>query len=217
MVNIGAQVNRQTMAVISDMNQPLGYAIGNGLEVKEAIDTLRGEGPEDLTELCLELGAQMAYLSGEVDSIEEAKERMKQALTDGTALEKFREFVVAQGGDGSVVDEPDAILPQAATTVDVKAKESGVVSEIVADKVGTVAMILGAGRETKDSAIDLSAGIVLHKKVGDEVEAGEALATIYTNKSAEVVEEATERLLAYITIADEVSKPTLIHRTVTAE
>lgn len=98
MVNIGAQVNRQTMAVISDMSQPLGYAIGNGLEVKEAIDTLRGEGPEDLTELCLELGAQMAYLSGEVDSIEEAKERMKQALTDGTALEKFREFVVAQGG-----------------------------------------------------------------------------------------------------------------------
>lgn len=97
MVNIGAQVNRQTMAVISDMSQPLGYAIGNGLEVKEAIDTLRGEGPEDLTELCLELGAQMAYLSGEVDSIEEAKERMKQALTDGTALEKFREFVVAQG------------------------------------------------------------------------------------------------------------------------
>ena len=217
MVNIGAQVNRQTMAVISDMSQPLGYAIGNGLEVKEAIDTLRGEGPEDLTELCLELGAQMAYLSGEVDSIEEAKERMKQALTDGTALEKFREFVVAQGGDGSVVDEPDTILPQVATTVDVKAKESGVVSEIVADKVGTVAMILGAGRETKDSAIDLSAGIVLHKKVGDEVEAGEALATLYTNKSAEVVEEATERLLAYITIADEASKPTLIHRTVTAE
>ena len=205
------------MAVISDMSQPLGYAIGNGLEVKEAIDTLRGEGPEDLTELCLELGAQMAYLSGEVDSIEEAKERMKQGLTDGTALEKFREFVVAQGGDGSVVDEPDAILPQAATTIDVKAKESGVISEIVADKVGTVAMILGAGRETKDSAIDLSAGIVLHKKVGDEVEAGEALATLYTNKSAEVVEEATERLLAYITIADEVSKPTLIHRTVTAE
>lgn len=108
-------------------------------------------------------------------------------------------------------------LPQAATTVDVKAKESGVVSEIVADKVGTVAMILGAGRETKDSAIDLSAGIVLHKKVGDEIEAGEALATLYTNKSAEVVEEATERLLAYITIADEASKPTLIHRTVTAE
>lgn len=217
MVNIGVQVNRQTMAVISDMSQPLGYAIGNGLEVKEAIDTLRGEGPEDLTELCLELGAQMAYLSGEVDSIEEAKERMKRALTDGTALEKFREFVVAQGGDGSVVDEPDTILPQAATTVDVNAKESGVVSEIVADKVGTVAMILGAGRETKDSAIDLSAGIVLHKKVGDEVEAGEALATLYTNKSAEVVEEATERLLAYITIADEASKPTLIHRTVTAE
>lgn len=115
------------------------------------------------------------------------------------------------------MDEPDAILPQAATTVDVKAKESGVVSEIVADKVGTVAMILGAGRETKDSAIDLSAGIVLHKKVGDEVEAGEALATLYTNKSAEVVEDATKRLLAYITIADEVSKPTLIHRTVTAE
>ncbi len=217
MVNIGAQVNRQTMAVISDMSQPLGYAIGNGLEVKEAIDTLRGEGPEDLTELCLELGAQMAYLSGEVDSIEEAKERMKQALTDGTALEKFREFVVAQGGDGSVVDEPDAILPQAATTVEVTAKESGVVSEIVADKVGTVAMILGAGRETKDSAIDLSAGIVLHKKVGDEVEAGEALATLYTNKSAEVVEDATERLLAYITIAEEAATPTLIHRTVTAE
>lgn len=209
MVEIGKSVGRDTMAVLSDMSQPLGNAIGNGLEVKEAIDTLKGQGPEDLTELCLVLGSQMAYLGGIGDSLEEACAQLEENLANGKALEVFRTFIDAQGGDSSVVDQPDEILPQANVVEEVVADQSGVISEIVADEIGVAAMMLGAGRETKESEIDLSAGLYLHKKVGDTIEKGEALATLYTNK--EQVDEVKEKILENIKISDEGQAPELIY------
>lgn len=210
MVQIGNNVGRQTMAVISDMSQPLGFAIGNALEVKEAIDTLKGEGPEDLTELSLTLGSHMVYLAKKASSLDEARARLTQAIQDGSALETFRKFLIAQGGDGSVVDHPEK-LPQASFVYELQAKESGYVSEIVADEIGTAAMLLGAGRATKESEIDLAVGLVLRKKIGDYVEQGESLVTIYSN--VEDVNAVKEKLYNHISISKErVSKPTLIYK-----
>ncbi|MFB5282043.1 pyrimidine-nucleoside phosphorylase [Peribacillus sp. Hz7] len=210
MVQIGNNVGRQTMAVISDMSQPLGFAIGNALEVKEAIDTLKGEGPEDLTELSLTLGSYMVYLAKKASSLDEARARLTQAIQDGSALETFRKFLIAQGGDGSVVDRPEK-LPQASFVYELQAKESGYVSEIVADEIGTAAMLLGAGRATKESEIDLAVGLVLRKKIGDYVEQGESLVTIYSN--VEDVNAVKEKLYNHISISKEqVSQPTLIYK-----
>ncbi|USK69051.1 pyrimidine-nucleoside phosphorylase [Peribacillus asahii] len=210
MVQIGNNVGRQTMAVISDMSQPLGFAIGNALEVKEAIDTLKGEGPEDLTELSLTLGSYMVYLAKKASSLDEARARLTQAIQDGSALETFRKFLIAQGGDGSVVDHPEK-LPQASFVYELQAKESGYVSEIVADEIGTAAMLLGAGRATKESEIDLAVGLVLRKKIGDYVEQGESLVTIYSN--VEDVNAVKEKLYNHISISKErISKPTLIYK-----
>ncbi len=176
MVRIGNNVGRQTMAVISDMSQPLGLAIGNSLEVKEAIDTLKGEGPEDLNELVLTLGSQMVVLAKKAETLDEAREKLIEVMKNGKALEKFKEFLENQGGDGSIVDQPEK-LPQAPYQIEGPAKESGVIAEIVADEIGVAAMILGAGRATKEDDIDLSVGIMLNKKVGDRVEKGESLVT----------------------------------------
>ncbi|AUM64590.1 pyrimidine-nucleoside phosphorylase [Brevibacillus laterosporus] len=191
MVKIGNQVGRKTMAVISDMSQPLGFAIGNALEVKEAIDTLKGEGPEDLRELCLVLGSQMVYLAGEAASLEEARTKLEEVIANGKALETFKTFLAAQGGDASVVDQPER-LPTAQFTIEVPAKEDGYVAEIIADDIGTAAMILGAGRATKESEIDLAVGLILHKKVGDQVKQGESLVTIHSN--TQDVNQVIERI-----------------------
>jgi len=209
MVNIGKSVGRQTMAVISDMSQPLGNAIGNGLEVKEAIDTLKGHGPEDLTELCLVLGSQMAYLGGAADTLEKARTLLEANLKNGKALEVFKTFVEAQGGDASVADNPETVLPVASYTKEVLADQDGVVSEIIADQIGIAAMMLGAGRETKESQIDLSAGLYLHKKVGDKVSAGESIATLYSNK--EISDEVGERVLTNVKLSDSATEPTLVY------
>ncbi len=179
MVRIGAETGRKTMAVISDMSQPLGFAIGNALEVKEAIDTLKGKGPQDLTELCLTLGSQMVYLAEKASSVKEARQMLERALQDGSALEKLKIFIQSQGGDASVVEDTEK-LPQAAFRIELEAKEDGYISEIVADQVGNAAMLLGAGRATKESIIDLSVGLVLRKKIGDYVQKGESLVTIYS-------------------------------------
>ncbi|MEW9500273.1 pyrimidine-nucleoside phosphorylase [Jeotgalibacillus marinus] len=216
MVRIGNNVGRKTMAVISDMSQPLGFAIGNALEVKEAIDTLKGEGPEDLTELCLELGSYMVYLSEKASSLEEARQKLEHAIDNGKALERFKEFLAGQGGDESVVDNPSK-LPQAEHRIELPAENAGTVSEIVADNVGTAAMWLGAGRATKDSQIDLAVGLMLDKKVGDKVEKGESLVTIYANDLSQV-EKVKETLLESIKITTQkVTVPTLIVGTVTGE
>ncbi|KYC95190.1 pyrimidine-nucleoside phosphorylase [Heyndrickxia sporothermodurans] len=209
MVNIGNNVGRKTMAVISDMSQPLGYAIGNALEVKEAIDTLRGEGPEDLTELCLTLGSHMVYLAGKAATLEEARQKLLEVISNGKALESFKIFLQSQGGDPEVVDNPSK-LPQAKYTFDLPSLEDGYVSEIIADEIGTAAMMLGAGRATKESVIDLAVGIVLHKKIGDEVKKGESLLTIYANQ--EQFEDVKEKLYANIKISKQkVTAPILIH------
>jgi pyrimidine-nucleoside phosphorylase len=181
MVEIGNEIGRQTTAVISDMSQPLGRAIGNALEVKEAIETLNGKGPKDLLELCLVLGSQMVYLANKAETLEDARKLLEEVITNGQALETFKTFISAQGGDASIVDQPDK-LPTAQYTFEVNAKEAGFVSEIISDKVGTAAMILGAGRATKDSKIDLAVGLVLNKKIGDKVEKGESLVTIHSNR-----------------------------------
>ncbi|MEN1934603.1 pyrimidine-nucleoside phosphorylase [Paenibacillus sp. 102] len=213
MVRIGNNVGRQTMAVISDMSQPLGEAIGNALEVKEAIDTLQGRGPKDLEELCLTLGSQMVYLAGKASSLEDAREKLIEVMNNGKALEAFKTFLSAQGGDASVVDDPSK-LPQAQYKIEVEAKEDGYVSEIVADEIGTAAMLLGAGRATKESEIDLAVGLMLRKKVGDSVKKGDSLVTIYANR--ENVEDVKEKIYENMKIEKEhVDAPKLVHGIVT--
>jgi pyrimidine-nucleoside phosphorylase len=213
MVQIGNNVGRQTMAIISDMSQPLGFAIGNALEVKEAIDTLKGEGPEDLTELCLVLGSNMVYLAKKANSLQEARQMLENAIKDGSALEAFKLFLASQGGDASVVDNPEK-LPQAKYIFELEAKEDGYLAEMVADEIGTAAMILGAGRATKESTIDLAVGLMLRKKIGDKVTKGESIVTIYSN--FEDVEAVKQKLYDNITITSEPTKaPTLIYEEIT--
>jgi pyrimidine-nucleoside phosphorylase len=210
MVKIGNAVGRNTMAVISDMSQPLGLAIGNALEIKEAIDTLNGNGPKDLEELCLTLGSHMVYLAKKANSLEEARDMLKEAISSGKALETLKVFLKAQGGDDSVVDNPEK-LPQAAHKFELTADVDGYVSEIIADEIGTAAMILGAGRATKESEIDLAVGLMLNKKVGDQVTKGDSLVTIYSN--TENVEDVKKRIRSAYTIAkNAVEAPPLIYK-----
>lgn len=180
MVGIGNSTGRKTMAIISDMSQPLGFAIGNALEVKEAIETLQGKGPEDLTELCLVLGSQMVVVGGKAETLEEARGMLEEVIANGKALEVMKQFIEAQGGNPAVVDDMD-LLPQAKFVTEVPSEQDGYISFMEADEIGTAAMVLGAGRATKESEIDLAVGIVLNKKVGDRVEKGESIATIYSN------------------------------------
>ncbi|KIX89844.1 thymidine phosphorylase [Staphylococcus microti] len=212
MVKIGNQVGRNTMAIISDMSQPLGRGIGNALELKEAIDTLKGEGPEDLTELVLTLGSQMVVLAEKAETLEEARDMLQGVIDNGKALEKFKVFLSNQGGDASVVDDPSK-LPTAKYTFELPAKQSGVVSEMIANEIGIASMMLGAGRQTKEDTIDLAVGLVLNKKVGDKVEEGESLLTIYANQ--EDVEQVKQKLYDNITISDQGEVPTLIHKIIT--
>ncbi|ASS91804.1 pyrimidine-nucleoside phosphorylase [Aeribacillus composti] len=213
MVKIGENVGKKTIAVISDMSQPLGFAIGNALEVQEAIDTLKGEGPEDLTELCLTLGSYMVYMAEKADSLEKARKLLEQSIASGKALETFKTFVSAQGGDASIVDDPSK-LPHSSYTFELKAKEEGYVNEIAADAVGTAAMWLGAGRATKDAAIDLAVGLILHKKIGDYVKKGETFVTIYSNQQD--IEKVKQTLYYSIKISkNKTKKPVLIYETIT--
>ncbi|MBC1876001.1 pyrimidine-nucleoside phosphorylase [Listeria seeligeri] len=212
MVRIGNNVGRNTMAVISDMSQPLGEAIGNALEVKEAIDTLKGEGPKDLTELVLVLGSQMVVLAKQAKTLEEARAKLIEVIENGAALEKFKTFLANQGGDASIVDHPEK-LPQAKFQIEVPAKTSGFVSKIIADEIGIAAMILGAGRATKEDEINLAVGLMLRKKVGDPVKAGESLVTIFADQ--ENVENVKAKIYENIEIADHATAPTLIHKVIT--
>ncbi|WP_054026338.1 pyrimidine-nucleoside phosphorylase [Bacillus sp. FJAT-28004] len=212
MVSIGNNVGRKTMAVISDMSQPLGFAIGNALEVKEAIDTLQGKGPKDLEELCLALGSQMVFLANKASSLEEAEELLKEVIRNGKALDKFKSFIANQGGDPSVVDHPEK-LPQAAYLIEVPAKADGVVTEIIADEIGTAAMLLGAGRATKESEIDLAVGLMLNKKIGDSVKTGESLVTIHSNR--ENVDDVLKIIYENIRIGSSVTPPVLVYGIVT--
>ena len=197
MVKIGNGMGRNTVAVLSSMEEPLGFAVGNALEVQEAIDTLNGRGPADFTELCLTLAGQMIYLGEQAASAEEGRKLAEELLDGGKAMEKFEQMIAAQGGN--LADG----MAKAAHEQLVAAPQSGVVQAITARDIGHASMLLGAGRETKASAIDLSAGVVLKKKTGDRVEKGEPLAVIYYNEPyAYRADDAVREIIAAYTIAD---------------
>lgn len=212
MTSIGKLAHRQTVAVISDMSEPLGEAIGNSLEVVEAIETLNGNGPEDLLEMCYALGSQMVVLANQAATIEEARSLLQEALESGKALDKFKEMIRNQGGDDSIVDQPERLLT-AKYVVELPAKASGIVSKLVANELGIAAMMLGAGRKTKEDDIDHAVGLKLNKKIGDPVKVGESLLTIYSNTKE--ISSVQELLYQNIQISDSAEKPTLIHDIIT--
>lgn len=202
MVMIGTNSGRNTIAVISDMNEPLGYAVGNALEVNEAVDTLKGRGPEDVVELCLELGAQMLIASEITDDRQAAVDMLKKSIEDGSAYAKFTEFVKRQGGDVSLLDACDSII-NASYIVNVVSENSGYVSSIQSELIGETAMILGGGRQNKGDDIDHSVGVVLSKKVGDKVDKGDVIATIYANDK-DRIEAANELIVKAFAIQKEI-------------
>lgn len=193
MVKIGQNAGKNTIAVVSDMDQPLGNAVGNALEVKEAIDTLKGNGPADFTELCYTLGTFMLMMGGRAQTEEQGRNMLRQVISDGSALDKMAQFIKAQGGEERMVYKPE-LLPEAKLIEPVCAMEEGWVERLVCDETGICSLILGGGRETKESVIDLSVGIILKKKVGDYVKKGEVLAYLHANDSTKLA-SAKERLL----------------------
>jgi len=201
MVKIGNGAGRKTVALITDMDQPLGYAVGNALEVKEAIDTLNGKGSKELLELCYALGSQMLVLGGKALSESEARIKLQEAVKSKSALSKMAEFIKAQGGEMQAVYQTD-LLPKAEIIEPVLAQTDGYISKIKCEEVGMVSLILGGGRENKESIIDLSVGVILCKKIGDKVKNGDILAYIHGNAHKKV-NEAKERLLSAYTITKE--------------
>ncbi|GCL70549.1 pyrimidine-nucleoside phosphorylase [Paenibacillus naphthalenovorans] len=202
MVEIGTEIGRETVAVITNMDEPLGPSIGNALEVREAIETLKGQGPAELTELCRELAKHMVLLGGKAQDETEAKQLVAQLLKSGEALEKLKQLIKAQGGDARVADEPDR-LPEAAYRVPVPSPADGCIAAIDAEALGVTAMLLGAGRATKEDPIDLAVGIKLFKRVGDAVKTGEPLAELYMNRNEPAdTARMCERTAAAFTITE---------------
>ena len=213
MVEIGNNVGVKTIAVISDMNQPLGYAVGNSLEIIEAINTLNGNGPLDLLELCFTLGSNMLLLAKRVDTLEKGRALLKENIDNGNALNKLKEFVLAQGGDVSYIDDISK-FENAKYKIEVIAESNGMVTKINAQEVGIIAMEIGAGRATKEDKIDLSVGIVFNKKCFDKVKEGDVLAVIYANDK-DKGEKARQKLLKNIIIGDSLEKDIqLIYKTI---
>lgn len=208
LVNIGRSVGMQCMAVISDMNQPLGNAIGNALEIEESIAILKGEGPADITELILTLGSQMVVLAGKASTLDEARQLLQGVIDDGRALEAFRQMIIYQGGDPAIIENPK-LMPQAQYQIELPAKENGYVTEMTANEMGIASMLLGGGRQAKTDEIDYAVGLVLHKKIGDPVQKGESLLTIYSNR--EDIEAIKDLLYDNIKIGPKAQKVTLIH------
>lgn len=208
LVNIGRSVGMQCMAVISDMNQPLGNAIGNALEIEESIAILKGEGPADITELILTLGSQMVVLAGKASTLDEARQLLQGVIDDGRALEAFRQMIIYQGGDPAVIENPK-LMPQAQYQIELPAKESGYVTEMTANEMGIASMLLGGGRQAKTDEIDYAVGLVLHKKIGEPVQKDESLLTIYSNR--EDIEAIKDLLYDNIKIGSKAQKVTLIH------
>ena len=204
MVDIGLEFGKETVSVITNMGEPLGFAIGNSLEVKEAIEVLKNRGPEDLRDLCLVLGAYMLELGGTAKNYEEGRKRLEKILKEGTAFSKFKEMVAAQGGNPEIIDKPE-LLPLSKHSTKIKAVISGYIQKIDSQLIGESAMLLGAGREKKESEIDLSVGIILKKKVGSKVNINEDLAEVYYNDS-EKLKEAKNKLLSSFVIGDKKPK-----------
>jgi len=212
MVETGERMGKQVVALITDMDQPLGNMIGNALEVVEVVELLRGRGPEDLRDLCLELAGWMLHLGGASKTVAEGKQQSAQLISSGKALGKFRQMVELQGGDSRVIDDAKR-LPQAQHTMPVTSAKAGYVGSIQCEQVGTACVILGGGRERKEDSVDPAVGIVLHKKVGDRVAAGEPVATIYYNAEAKAT-RARQLIEASYVVKDSAptTKRPLIHR-----
>lgn len=192
MVSIGNGLGRKTVAVLTNMNEPLGHEVGNANEVREAIDALKGKGSQDLISVAVTIASYMAVLGGAYKNLEDAEKKIREVIADGTALDKFVTLAEIQGGDKEMILHPE-LLPEAKLSVPVLSTKNGYVHEIKAEEIGTAAMLLGAGRETKEDLIDYAAGISLSKKVGDEVKGGEVLCTLLTNR--ENYKEAYEKAL----------------------
>lgn len=201
MVNIGTDMGRETVAIITDMEQPLGHAIGNAIEVREAIETLNYNGPKDLTDLCVKFASTMVHLGGGADSFEAAKEMVITNLQNGKAFDKFVEFVTAQGGNPNNITDHQT-LPTARDVVEIIANREGYIKDIKSDDIGIAAMILGAGRETMSDVIDMGAGIYFYKKIGDHMEKGEVIGKILTNTPGKI-ENANQIVLDSLTISQE--------------
>ncbi len=216
MVQIGTLTGKTTVALVTDMNQPLGRAIGNALEVKEAILTLQGQGPERLTEVCLQLSTEMLLLAGAAATASEARVKLERNLRSGLALEKFKEWLAAQGGDPRVAEDV-SLLPQAKFQADVVAPRSGYVQEIDPLALGVTAMHLGAGRETKDSLIDLAVGLELQVSAGDHVEKGGVLARIHASTQEHLGAALSEAGQAFRLGDTQPEAKPLIYRKITAE
>ena len=214
MVETGELMGKQMAALITDMNQPLGCMVGNALEVQECIEVLHGRGSEDLRELCLELAAWMFFLGGASKTVVEGKQRSQEIIASGKAFATFRHMVELQGGDIGTIDDPTR-LPTADYRVEVPSPRAGYVTAIACEQVGTACVILGGGRERKEDSVDPAVGIVVHKKIGDKVAAGESLCTIQCHSDAQaarakaLLEESYE-----IAAASPAQRPALIHRVI---
>jgi pyrimidine-nucleoside phosphorylase len=214
MVETGERMGKQMVALITDMNQPLGRMIGNALEVRECIEVLHGGGPADLRDLCHELAAWMFFLGGACKTVAQGKQLSEQIIASGKAFEQFRQMVELQGGDISVIDDPTR-LPGTDHRVDVPSPKAGYVTAIMCEQVGTACVILGGGRERKEDSVDPAVGIVVHKKIGDKVSVGEALCTIHCHSDAQAAR--AKKLLAesyQIAAAPPARKESLIHRVI---
>jgi pyrimidine-nucleoside phosphorylase len=214
MVETGVRMGKRVVALITDMDQPLGNMIGNALEVVEVVEVLRGGGPEDLRELCLETAGWMLHLGGVSKTVAEGKQQSAKLISSGKALEKFRQLVELQGGDAGVIDDSKR-LPQAKHTLQVSSVRTGFLASLQCEQIGTACVILGGGRERKEDLVDPAVGIVLHKKVGDQVAAGEPIATVYYNAEAQAA-RARQLIEASCAIEDTApsAKRPLIHRVI---
>ncbi|HZR64330.1 MAG TPA: thymidine phosphorylase [Terriglobales bacterium] len=213
MVETGERMGKKVVALITDMDQPLGNNIGNALEVAECIDVLRGGGPDDLRELCLELAGWMLYLAGAAESVERGRTNSEQLVQSGAALETFREMVKLQGGNVRAIDDP-SLLPRARQTREVTSSRRGFISEIDCRAVGTASVVLGGGRARKEDSIDPSVGIVLHRKLGDSVSAGDAVCTIHYNSETQATQALSLLEKSFVVTTKAPPKKALVRRVI---
>lgn len=211
LVAIGKQAGLKCEAVISDMNQPLGSKIGNTLEIEETLDLLKGKGPKDLLELVLELGSRMVVMGQQAASLAEARAKLEQTIADGSALDRFKAMIKAQHGDPNVVDDY-SLMPHAKYQIEYPAQKGGVIAKLTADEIGMASMLMGGGRQKADDQLDYAVGIELHKKIGDSVQKGESIMTIWSNR--EDIDDVKELLDQAVAIKESAQQPTLIHETI---
>lgn len=211
LVAIGKQAGLKCEAVISDMNQPLGSKIGNTLEIEETLDLLKGKGPKDLLELVLELGSRMVVMGQQAASLAEARAKLEQTIADGSALARFKAMIKAQHGDPNVVDDY-SLMPHAKYQIEYPAQKGGVIAKLTADEIGMASMLMGGGRQKADDQLDYAVGIELYKKIGDSVQKGESIMTIWSNR--EDIDDVKELLDQAVAIKESAQQPTLIHETI---